>query len=95
MLIICCPIPIHLKQEEQGKRVYINELLFFHLVLLFIAFCRSIHYLCSETRCILYSPLLIYRPNVCFYFQHFALGKGDEEVISTLHYFSKVVDEVI
>ncbi|XP_040974162.1 DCC-interacting protein 13-beta isoform X1 [Aquila chrysaetos chrysaetos] len=26
--------------------------------------------------------------------QHFALGKGDEEVISTLHYFSKVVDEV-
>ncbi|XP_025973829.2 DCC-interacting protein 13-beta [Dromaius novaehollandiae] len=26
--------------------------------------------------------------------QHFALGKGDEEVISTLHYFSKVVDEL-
>ncbi|XP_036314436.1 DCC-interacting protein 13-beta isoform X6 [Pipistrellus kuhlii] len=26
--------------------------------------------------------------------QNFALGKGDEEVISTLHYFSKVVDEV-
>nr|KAF6493553.1 adaptor protein, phosphotyrosine interacting with PH domain and leucine zipper 2 [Rousettus aegyptiacus] len=25
--------------------------------------------------------------------QNFALGKGDEEVISTLHYFSKVVDE--
>lgn len=32
---------------------------------------------------------------MCFSFQHFALGKGDEEVISTLHYFSKVVDEVI
>ncbi|XP_032272190.1 DCC-interacting protein 13-beta isoform X2 [Phoca vitulina] len=26
--------------------------------------------------------------------QNFALGKGDEEVISTLHYFSKVVDEL-
>ncbi|XP_030093721.1 DCC-interacting protein 13-beta isoform X3 [Serinus canaria] len=26
--------------------------------------------------------------------QHFALGRGDEEVISTLHYFSKVVDEL-
>ncbi|XP_066405881.1 DCC-interacting protein 13-beta isoform X2 [Molothrus aeneus] len=26
--------------------------------------------------------------------QHFALGKGDEEVIATLHYFSKVVDEL-
>lgn len=26
--------------------------------------------------------------------QNFALGKGDEEVISTLHYFAKVVDEV-
>ncbi|KAJ7414789.1 DCC-interacting protein 13-beta [Willisornis vidua] len=26
--------------------------------------------------------------------QHFALGKGDEEVISSLHYFSKVVDEL-
>lgn len=39
--------------------------------------------------------LLIYGPNMCFYFQHFALGKGDEEVISTLHYFSKIVDEVI
>lgn len=37
---------------------------------------------------------MIYGPNLCFYFQHFALGKGDEEVISTLHYFSKVVDEV-
>lgn len=36
-----------------------------------------------------------YSPKACFYFQHFALGKGDEEVISTLHYFSKVVDEVI
>lgn len=29
------------------------------------------------------------------YLQNFALGKGDEEVISTLQYFSKVVDEVI
>ncbi|XP_075810259.1 DCC-interacting protein 13-beta isoform X3 [Microtus pennsylvanicus] len=26
--------------------------------------------------------------------QNFALGKGDEEVISTLHYFSKVMDEL-
>ncbi|XP_019344845.1 DCC-interacting protein 13-beta isoform X2 [Alligator mississippiensis] len=26
--------------------------------------------------------------------QNFALGKGDEEVISSLHYFSKVVDEL-
>ncbi|KAM4882709.1 DCC-interacting protein 13-beta isoform 1-T1 [Thomomys bottae] len=26
--------------------------------------------------------------------QNFALGKGDDEVISTLHYFSKVVDEL-
>ncbi|XP_038170826.1 DCC-interacting protein 13-beta isoform X2 [Arvicola amphibius] len=26
--------------------------------------------------------------------QNFALGKGDEEVISTLHYFSKVIDEL-
>ncbi|KAF5926507.1 hypothetical protein HPG69_001134 [Diceros bicornis minor] len=26
--------------------------------------------------------------------QNFALGKGDEEVISTLHYFSQVVDEL-
>ncbi|XP_045867674.1 DCC-interacting protein 13-beta isoform X1 [Meles meles] len=26
--------------------------------------------------------------------QNFALGKGDEEVISTLHYFAKVVDEL-
>ncbi|XP_074082859.1 DCC-interacting protein 13-beta [Macrotis lagotis] len=26
--------------------------------------------------------------------QNFALGKGDEEVITTLHYFSKVVDEL-
>ncbi|XP_058282046.1 DCC-interacting protein 13-beta isoform X2 [Hylobates moloch] len=26
--------------------------------------------------------------------QNFALGKGDEEVIATLHYFSKVVDEL-
>ncbi|XP_055971275.1 DCC-interacting protein 13-beta [Sorex fumeus] len=26
--------------------------------------------------------------------QNFALGKGDEEVISTLHYFSKVVDKL-
>ena len=26
--------------------------------------------------------------------QNFALGKGDEEVISTLHYFSEVVDKL-
>ncbi|OXB69305.1 hypothetical protein ASZ78_015705 [Callipepla squamata] len=38
--------------------------------------------------------LLAYEKQACFYFQHFALGKGDEEVISTLHYFSKVVDEL-
>lgn len=29
-----------------------------------------------------------------FAMQNFALGKGDEEMISTLQYFSKVVDEV-
>lgn len=94
MRIKCCPKSIHLTQEEQGKRSVLMSL-FLHLFLSFVSFCRNIHYFCSKMYCILYSSLLIYGPNMCFYFQHFALGKGDEEVISTLHYFSKVVDEVI
>lgn len=38
-----CPKSIHLTQEEQGKMMSINELLFLHLFLAFVAFCRNIH----------------------------------------------------